>query len=300
MANITRKRTGELLRKLFEILMPHPDGMQAGAALKQLADSVKLTEYESGHYESSGGRRFEKIVRFATVDCVKAGWLAKHKGKWNLTTEGIQAFNDISDSESFYREAVKLYKEWKVQQKGNISDLAEGVGETEVAVETSAGLTLEEAEEQALSEIKNYIGAMPPYEFQELVADLLKAMSYYVSWTAPPGKDGGVDIIAYTDPLGTRAPRIKVQVKRQKNAVDLPGLKSFLANVNDGDVGIYVCTGGFTKDAAEHARNQERRKLTLIDVELLVDLWVDTYEELDDLARKRLPLTPVYFLSSDD
>jgi len=29
MAEVTRRRTGEFLRKLFEILMPHPDGMQA-------------------------------------------------------------------------------------------------------------------------------------------------------------------------------------------------------------------------------------------------------------------------------
>lgn len=300
MANITRKRTGELLRKLFEILALHPEGMQAGVALNELANSVELTEYESGHYESAGGRRFEKIVRFATVDCVKAGWLVKQRGRWSLTVEGIQAFNTITDPENFYRRAVKLYNEWKALQKGKISDLAEDASETEGAVETSAGITLEEAEEQALNEIKNYIAAMPPYEFQELVADLLKAMSYHVSWTAPPGKDGGVDIIAYTDPLGTQTPRIKVQVKRQKNSVDLPGLRSFLANVNDGDVGIYVCTGGFTKDAAEHARNQERRRLTLIDAEQLVDLWIDVHGNLDDSARKRLPLTPVYFLSSDD
>lgn len=300
MANITRKRTGELLRKLFQILEPHPEGLQAGAALSQLADSVELTEYESGRYESSGGRRFEKIVRFATVDCVKAGWLVKQKGTWSLTAEGIQAYNSIGDPEKFYRQAVKLYNEWKALQKGKISDLAEDASETEVAIETSAGITLEEAEEQALDEIKNYIAVMPPYEFQELVADLLKAMSYHVSWTAPPGKDGGVDIIAYTDPLGTQPPRIKVQVKRQKSSVDLPGLKSFLANVNEGDVGIYVCTGGFTKDAAEHARNQERRKLTLIDVEQLVELWIDAHAKLGDTARKRLPLTPVYFLSSDD
>jgi len=29
MAEVTRRRTGEFLRKLVEILMPHPDGMQA-------------------------------------------------------------------------------------------------------------------------------------------------------------------------------------------------------------------------------------------------------------------------------
>jgi uncharacterized protein with gpF-like domain len=55
---------------------------------------------------------------------------------------------------------------------------------------------------------------MPPYEFQELVADLLRAMGYHVAWIADAGKDGGIDIVAYNDPLGTRLPRIKVQVKR--------------------------------------------------------------------------------------
>jgi len=58
MAEVTRRRTGEFLRKLFEILMPHPDGMQARDALAALDKAVTLTEYESGTYES-GGRRFD-------------------------------------------------------------------------------------------------------------------------------------------------------------------------------------------------------------------------------------------------
>ena len=41
---------------------------------------------------------------------------------------------------------------------------------------------------------------MNPNELQELVADLLRAMDYHVAWVAPPGKDGGVDVLAFTDP----------------------------------------------------------------------------------------------------
>ncbi len=79
MAEITRRRTGELMRHLFAILMDHPDGMQAGNAVAAVRNRVKLTEYEAGEYPS-GGQRFEKILRFATVDTVKAGWLKKRKG----------------------------------------------------------------------------------------------------------------------------------------------------------------------------------------------------------------------------
>lgn len=101
MAEISRARTGQLLRQLFEILMRHPEGLKAQTALKKLADSVTLTEYEAGNYESTGTRRFEKIVRFATVDCVKAGWIVKAKGTWSLTELGSAAYKAFGDPEAF-------------------------------------------------------------------------------------------------------------------------------------------------------------------------------------------------------
>lgn len=118
MAEITRRRTGELLRKLFEILMQAPEGLQARVALDRLANSVQLTDYESGTYESSGTRRFDKIVRFATVDCTKAGWLLKQRGTWTVTEAGIQAYKTFPDPEAFYKEAVRLYSVWR---KGHLS-----------------------------------------------------------------------------------------------------------------------------------------------------------------------------------
>ena len=42
-------------------------------------------------------------------------------------------------------------------------------------------------------------------------------MGYYTPFVAPRGKDGGIDIVAYRDPLGTQAPRMKVQVKHRGN-----------------------------------------------------------------------------------
>lgn len=299
MAEITRKRTGELLRKLFEILSKHPDGLQAGVALEQLANSVTLTEYESGNYESSGTRRFEKIVRFATVDCVKAGWLAKHKGTWLVTDAGLQAYKNHPSPEAFYREAVRLYRAWKSAQNGKVEDNSTPASDDAEGASESATITFEQAEEQAWSEIERYLRAMNPFDFQQVVADLLRAMSYHVSWISPPGKDGGVDIIAYTDPLGTKTPRIKVQVKRVVQKVDKDGLKSFMAIINEDDVGLFVSTAGFTRDAEEFARSQERRKITLIDLERLLDLWVQHFSRLDEKARRRLPLSPIYFLTPE-
>ena len=115
MADVTRRRTGELLRKLFEILMAKPEGMKAKDALAALVSAVELTPYEQGTYEA-GARRFEKIVRFATVDAVKAGWLLKTKGTWSITEAGRTAYSRNTDPEAFYREAVRLYREWRASQ----------------------------------------------------------------------------------------------------------------------------------------------------------------------------------------
>jgi hypothetical protein len=81
--------------------------------------------------------------------------------------------------------------------------------------------TFEEAEETAWEQIRTHLAEMPPYEFQDLVAALLKAMGYHVLWVAPPGPDRGIDMIAHTDPLGTTSPRIKVQLKRTPGEQDV-------------------------------------------------------------------------------
>lgn len=297
MADITRRRTGELLRKLFEILMAAPSGMQAKDALASLASQVALTPYEAGEY--TVGRRFEKIVRFATVDCVKAGWMVKHKGLWTVTDEGRKAHARLSDPEAFYREAVRLYREWK-SARPDEGEEAGGVEIENPAPIRQATLTFEQAEGEAWDEVARYVGAMNPFELQELVAGLLKAMGYHVTWIAPPGKDGGVDIVAYGDPLGTRPPRIKVQVKRHQEAVRVDGVRAFLAILGEEDVGIFVNTGGFTKDAEHEARSQAIRRITLIDLDRLFELWVEHYAKLDDADRRRMPVRPIWFLAPEE
>lgn len=295
MANVTKHRTGVLIRTLFEILKAQPDGMRAVDALAALEQQVTLTEYEAGNYDA-GGRRFEKIVRFGTVAPVKAGWLVKDKGVWTVTDDGIAALAAFPDPEEFTRAGGRLYKKWKKAQP-----VPEADEEDEDISEGSAIITLEQAEEMAWSEIETYLAATPPYDFQELVAALLKAMGYHVAWVAPPGKDGGVDVVAYNDPLGTRPPRIKVQVKRNANSarIDVMGLRSFMAVLGEGDVGLFVALSGFTKDADWEAR-QSQRRINLIDARRLLELWTTHYAQLDDGARARLPLKPVWFLASDD
>ena len=295
MAEITRKRQGKLLRGVFEVLRDKPDGLPASQVLKLVEERVPPTPFEQSTYPNRPNvRRYGKIVRFATIASVKAGWLVKNKGHWSLTEEGRAAYAAFPDPEALLRESNRLYRAWK-QEQPEPADVVEDVTEDETAG------TFEEAEEAAWTEIRAYLNQMPPYDFQDLVAALLRAMKYHVVWVAPPGPDRGIDMIAYTDPLGTTNPRIKVQVKRQagtKIAVD--GLRSFMAVLGDQDVGIFISSGGFTSEAEREARSQEKRRLTLIDVDRLVELWIEHREHLEDADRQRLPLKPIYFLAPNE
>jgi restriction system protein len=155
MAEITRPRTGELLRKLFEILMAAPNGLKAKDALAALTSKVQLTPYEAGDYPNGGGRRFDKIVRFATVDTTKAGWLVKAKGQWSITDAGRAAHKKFQDPEAFYKEAIRLYRQWKSNQPPD--DDVPPSDDTTLRPGREVNVTYEVAEEQAWSEVESFL-----------------------------------------------------------------------------------------------------------------------------------------------
>jgi restriction system protein len=299
MPEITRKRVGELQRGVIKILLDSPDGLPAKEVLHRLEQVVPPTEFEKSDYPKHPGiRRFEKVARFATIAPVKAGWQVKNKGRWYVTEEGRKAYKQIADPEQFAKEASRLYRQWRASQPESIAELEEGVPEGASSIEKAAeASTVEEAEETAWAEIEQYVQTINPYDLQKLVAALLRAMGYHVSWIAPPGPDKGIDILAHNDPLGTSTPRIKVQVKRRADKISVDGLRAFMAMLGEQDVGIFVSTGGFTSDAESEARTKETRKLTLVDLEKLVELWVEHYDKVAEADKLLLPLKPVYYLA---
>jgi restriction system protein len=296
MADITRRRQGEMIQALFKILGAAPEGMAARAAIEQTATTLGMSDYETGTYNTGPVpvRRFDKILRFSTISAVKAGWLVKDKGTWSLTELGVEALAAHPDPEDLMQTAGRLYRDWKRTQP----DAAPASEDTDVEVDhLPSVLMLEEAEDAARTEIQDYLTSIPPYDFQELVAALLRAMGYHVAWIAPPGPDRGIDIVAYTDPLGATGPRIKVQVKRRSDRIAVQEVRSFMAVLSATDVGIFVSRGGFTADAHTEARHQENRRISLLGTEELLELWVAHYAAIPEEHRALLPLKPVYFLA---
>ena len=296
MAEITRRRQGEILQTLFRVLSDKPDGLPAKDAIACVEERMELTEFEKATFPKHPNLvRFPKIVRFTTIGPVKAGWLLKQKGIWTVADDGKAALERFPDPEALFRESNRLYAVWKAQQPDEATTEVTDEAETRLLNAT----TLEEAEESARADLLAYMAETPPYRFQDLVGKLLEAMGYHVVWIAPKGPDGGLDLVAQTDPLGVTGPRIKGQVKRRPDSkVGEEELRSFLSLIESHDVGVFISLGGFTSGAERHARESSRR-VTLIDGPGLLDLWVEHYPGLDEDGRQLLPVKPVYFLDLD-
>ena len=281
----------------FKILKDAGGEMSGKDVLTKIHDTVEFNEYEKHRYEKTGYIRWESILHFYTIDSMKAGFLRKQKGLWILTKEGESAIK--LGPEELLSTATKIYREWdanRKKEKPNEEDL-DGInidkGQAQKAL-------LNQYEDDANNGIRNYVINKNPYEFQDLVAGLLESMGYHISNIAERGPDGGIDIIAYTDPLGTKQPRIIVQVKHRSNdsisADEIQKLSGTLKR--NSDVGIFVTSGSFSKPAIKEARNS-REHIELIDFDRFVSLWVEYYPKMSDLQKNMLPLQPIFFLGSD-
>lgn len=253
-----------------------------------------MTEFEAANYPGSDVRRFEKSVRFVTINAVKAGWMTKEAGVWSTTEDGLLAHRRISDPEQFLIEAQKLYRAWEKAQPPSLDGESLDDSEEELS---AASVTLERAEEASWEEVREVLHQMDPYDFQQLVAGLLRGMGYYVTWIAPRGKDRGIDIVALTDSLGTQGPRVKVQVKRERSKSSAITLRAFYSVLHEGDIGVFVTLGGFTSDAETEARTEIRR-IRLIDATEFFRLWTRHYNDIPEDDRRRLPIHFVPFLVS--
>lgn len=283
----------------LNILKKNGGEMRGKEVVDNIRETVEFDEYEKHRYEKTGYIRWESILHFYTIDCMKAGFLRKNKGMWILTEEGEDAIK--LGPEKLLSTATKIYREWDAKRKKEKDEDDDDIEEIKSDKGQAQKARLSQYEENANSGLRNFIISKNPYEFQDLVAGLLDAMGYHISDIAQRGPDGGIDIIAYTDPLGTKQPRIIVQVKHRPNdsiaSDEIQKLSGTLKR--NTDVGIFVTSGQFSKPAIKEARNS-REHIELIDFSRFISLWVEYYNELTDEQKNMLPLHTVYFLGSND
>ena len=139
--------------------------------------------------------------------------------------------------------------------------------------------------------IRQKLLSLDPYEFQDLSAGLLEGMGFHIDFNATRGKDGGVDLVCYKDPLGADTPRIKVQCKHMpESKISRAQISEFAGVINGGDeIGIFITSGFYTNDAKQYAI-QKNVHIRLIDGQELEDMWAKYYENIPKDKQELLPI----------
>ncbi len=174
----------------------------------------------------------------------------------------------------------------KLLQEGEITKTE---AETEITEETI------EVEEYARDQIVKYVGAkFRGHDLARLVDAILRAQGY-VTRRAPPGPDGGVDILAAAGPLGFDKPRVCVQVKSSSSPVDVKILRELQGVMQKvrAEQGLLVSWGGFNNTCIQEARDAFF-SIRLWDQGDLLEAVFQYYERFDDELRAELPLKKIW------
>ncbi|MCG8406339.1 MAG: restriction endonuclease [Phycisphaerales bacterium] len=296
MSTKTSSRRPLFVKCALEVLNDHGCEMSSRHVMHEVKRRLRPTSHESVRLERSGMIRWQKSLQFDSVRLVKAGWLRKGRGIWYLTKQGQKHVQ--LEVKQLYEALDDGYRQWESQQLKGLSPPIDDEGVDEENAITRSTAAFEQAVDLAHTAIQEHIHAMDAYEFQDLVAALLRSMGYHTPFVAPPGRDGGIDILAYRDPFGTVEPRIKVQVKHRREAkVSAKEVREMASLLNKkGDTGLFVSTAGFTADAYGEVRHSPMHIETL-DLDRLMDLWETYYDKLAEEDKAMLPLRKIAFLA---
>ena len=279
------------------ILSKNGGSMPIRTLVQEIEKAVDLTPWEKEVLET-GNIRWQSNMHFTSVDFVRSGFLVKKKGVWSITPEGEEAIKLGPDK---LRDlAWQRYNEWyRSTKSAEVTEPIETVDQDNDPAKENM-IELETLEERAANGIREFLKNKNPYEFQDLVAALLKAMGYFIQSVAPRGKDGGIDIVAYVDPLGAQTPRIKVQVKHKPDTVTgASDVRALLGVLKTGDIALFVTSGTYSGDA-RHAASSGDKFIRLIDGDEFIEMWQSYYDKMTDEDKNMLPLKRIAFLGNNE
>ena len=171
--------------------------------------------------------------------------------------------------------------------KGNPAPLVEEDAEDAIAD------PLADIESQALERIKDLVNELDWDDMQQLVAGILRAMGYKTQ-VSPAGADRGKDIVASPDGFGFEHPRIVVEVKHRKGQMGSQEIRSFLGGRHKDDRGLYVSTGGFSKDA-QYEADRASIPLAMWTLDHVVRALMEHYDATDAETKRIVPLKRLYW-----
>ncbi|WP_242510954.1 restriction endonuclease [Halorhodospira halophila] len=289
-----------VLAKAREIHPEAPEGRIKTAVSQQLrfrdevAAGDRVVTYDSGrrqyHVGTIAGPYQHDPERIPPCEHVRA---VEWEGSVSRDDLSQPARNTLGSTLTLFRLPPEVLSEIEHLLHGEQVPAMEGALQDAEAEEDELA-RLQRYRQEAFEIVKDRVIRLGHEEMEELVAGLLRAMGYRAS-LSPQGPDRGVDVLASPDGFGFESPRIVAQVKhRPKSTIGAAEIRDFLGGRHADDKGLYVSTGGFTREAQYEA---ERAKipLFLMDLNGLVQTLMEHYEGADADTRTLLPLTRLYW-----
>ncbi len=245
-----------------------------------IGDKIITYEKESREYlvgKVTGKYEYNptKIIDYPNV--IKVSWKTKRISRDDMSQGAKNSLGGIS--------TIFKVSQWGSEIEGLLSG-----SPTEEIIDEIVEFNDENFIQQAYSMVEDAVDKLDPWQMQDLVAGLLRAMSYQVK-VSPKGPDGGVDILAHKDAFGFEQPIIKVQVKHKKAASSAPEIQQLLGANPIGANSLFVSTGGFTTSARTVA---QQNRVKLLDLSELVEMINEWYESFPIETKSLLPLKKIY------
>ena len=228
---------------------------------------------------SSGMPVFSNRVNWAYTYLKKAGLLdSVGRGKFHLTDEGYQVFNNPPDS--LDNEFLSRYPSFQTF-KSRPSDPTENIQTAEETPNDLIDQAITTLNQKLADDLMAEIMAKDPTFFESLVVKLLLKMGYGGSLSdsdsgivTQQSNDGGIDGIIWEDKLGFD--KIYIQAKRwdPDKSIGRPEIQKFSGALRDEGAtkGLFITTARFSDGARASA---DKQHIVLVDGPRLTKLMIE-------------------------
>lgn len=289
----TRKAIADLVLKAWPELRPQSIAMAAGQ-LHRFVNEIDVGDMVVTYHPSrrvyligevAGPYRYDALVDPDDAQFRPVRW----QGEVSRDLLSLESRNSLGSISTLFRISNEVALELKKVMTSGQSAKVETVAASTDATEDDL---FQSMESRAYEFIKDKVNALAWDEMQELVAGLLRSLGYKTRVSAA-GPDRGKDIVASPDGFGFESPRIVAEVKHRKAAMSAPDLRMFLTGRHPQDKGLYVSTGGFTREAHYEA-DRANIPMALMDLDDLVKTLLEQYDKLDLQTQQLVPLKRIF------
>jgi len=275
----------EFLRPLLELAAAGP--IMRRTAVQKIADKYHFSSEIRNSRVKSGQAHIDNRSGWAMSSLIKANLISKHpteKFTYQITEAGRSYLTkhngpitpqDLSKIEG-YEEA------WKAASQAKKVDALGTTSISSIDTSTPSDLiekAVEEIQSNLRSELLAQRAKMDPYDFEQLVIDLLFAMGYggsreEAAKVTKKSSDEGIDGVINEDRLGLDV--IYVQAKRWQGNVGRKEIQSFVGALagQQANKGVFITTSDFVQNAHDYAKSVNQ-KVILINGARLADLMIE-------------------------